>query len=385
MRVRRWLTVTCRQPRSGSHTRKTLHPRAAGTGSPPELHAQSDRQRRGDFPKQLAAGLVQAHLRAVGIIRAGGDRQHVLHPPDKLRVMLGRDAPALGQPRLEPVCFTACRTVSYEIVSTTASSTSRSASSRNVQRLWPSGGALHASATRRASCSPSRARWYWRAGGLRCSAASRPAATHCMRIRVTVVGWTSTATAIAASVQPGPASPWLAFSRIRAWVSTRAGATPCPIRVWSRARSPSDKTTMCRLRTSASCSGGIPYGTQHASEPLTTQVTADRLLVSIQHLPCVIHLAGHRPWHVIVPSAGADGSFANDHDRAAFISLLQQAAERTDLPFRGPSEAAYMAAARRCRTPPTSCWPSGTPSRRRASVAPPTSSTTLAGRAGGSP
>jgi hypothetical protein len=45
--------------------------------------------------------------------------------------------------------------------------TSRSASSRRVQRLWPSGGALQVSATRWASCSPSSRRRYWRAGGLR--------------------------------------------------------------------------------------------------------------------------------------------------------------------------------------------------------------------------
>src|SRR4029453_1500521 len=59
---------------------------------------------------------------------------------------------------LEPVCFKAWRTVSYDTDSTTWSSTSRSASSRNVQRLWPSGGALQVSATSRASCSPSSRR-----------------------------------------------------------------------------------------------------------------------------------------------------------------------------------------------------------------------------------
>jgi hypothetical protein len=82
------------------------------------------RQGWGDLPKQLAAGLVQADLRAQRVIGAGVDRQHVLHPPDKLGILLGWDAPALGQPRLEPVCFKTCRTVSYDTDSTTASSTS---------------------------------------------------------------------------------------------------------------------------------------------------------------------------------------------------------------------------------------------------------------------
>jgi hypothetical protein len=71
-------------------------------------------------------------------------------------------------------------------------------------------------------------------------------------------GLTSTATAIAASVQPGPAWPWLALSRMRAWASTLAGATPRPIMVCSRARSSSDRTTMRRLRTSASCARRYP-------------------------------------------------------------------------------------------------------------------------------
>ena len=211
-----------------------------------------DRPRRGDFRQQLPTGLVQADLRVARVIRPGVDRQHVLHAPDKLGVVLGWDAPALGQPRLEPVCFKACRTVSYDTDPITSSSTSRSASSRNVQRLRPSGGALHASATKWASCSPSSLRRYSRAGGLRYTAASSPAATYFMRTRATVAGLTSSAAPMAASVQPGPASPWLALSRTRAWVSALAGATPRPIMVCSRARSSSDRTTMCRLRTSAS-------------------------------------------------------------------------------------------------------------------------------------
>ncbi len=50
--------------------------------------------------------------------------------------------------------------------------------------------------------------------------------------------------------------------------------------------------------------------------------------------------------HGIVPSANSDESFACDDDRTAFTRLLDQAAERTDLPFSMPTEEAYMEAAR---------------------------------------
>src|SRR6266508_5471049 len=207
IRVRRALTVTCRQPRNGSHTGRRCTPLPLVLVVLARRPLRHHRAGRGDLRQQLPAGLVQAHLRAARVIRPGVDRQHVLHAPAELGVVLGWDAPALGQPRLEPVCFKAWRTVSYDTDSTTSRATSRSASNRNVQRLRPSGGALHASAAKWASCSPSSLRRYSRAGGLRSTAASRPAATYRMRTRATVAGLTSTATAIAASVQPGPASP----------------------------------------------------------------------------------------------------------------------------------------------------------------------------------
>jgi hypothetical protein len=83
----------------------------------------------------------------------------------------------LRQPRLEPVCCKTWRTVSYDTDSTTCSATSRSDSSRNVQRWRPSGGAPHVSATRWASRSPSSRRREDCAGGLRSIAASSPAVT----------------------------------------------------------------------------------------------------------------------------------------------------------------------------------------------------------------
>src|SRR5215216_4637531 len=99
-----------------------------------------------------------------------------------------------------------------------------------------------------------------------------------MRTRATVAGLTSSAAAMAASVQPGPASPWLALSRMRAWVRALAGATPRPIMLWSRARSSSVRTTTCRLRTSASCSVGPPEPHEDEGQPPTTQLKADELL-----------------------------------------------------------------------------------------------------------
>src|SRR6266704_1042446 len=235
--------------------------------------AGRDRHRRGDLRQELTAGLIQAHLRATRIVGPGVDPKHVLHAPAELGIVLGRDAPALLQPRLEAVCCKAPRTVSYDTDSTSSSSTSRSASSRSVQRLRPSGGALHASAVRYASCSPSRRRGYWRPGALRYTAASSTAATYFMRTRATVAGLTSSAAPMAASVQPGPASPWLDLSRTRAWVSALAGATPRPIMVCSRARSSSDRTTMCRLRTSASLQRQYPSTAEHETKPHITQVT----------------------------------------------------------------------------------------------------------------
>src|SRR6266540_5790884 len=116
-----------------------------------------------------------------------------------------------------------------------------------------------------------------------------------MRTRATVAGLTSSAAPMAASVQPGPASPWLAFNRTRAWVSALAGATPCPIMVCSRARSSSDRTTMCRLRTSASCDGDSLDRTSMRPNLHTSQVTTDELLV------CV-----HDPEHRVVVGDGPD-------------------------------------------------------------------------------
>src|SRR6266542_1742734 len=103
-------------------------------------------------------------------------------------------------------------------------------------------------------------------------------------MRTTVAGLTSTATAIAASVQPGPASPGLAFNRMRAWVSTLAGATPRPIVVCSRARSSSDRTTMYRLRTLGLLQRRYPSPPEHETEP--PHLTTHDRRATRAHLQC---------------------------------------------------------------------------------------------------
>ena len=183
-----------------------------------------------------------------------------------------RDAPLLLQPRLEVVCLKVRRTVSCETVlhDLQCAPTARPAAA-GVQRLPPLGGALHARATRWASCAPSSLRAIHRApapcgpgpprkpgGDVRLPHARhrgmpRPPARRRSRHRSS----------------PGPASPWLALSRMRAWVSPRAGAVPCPIKVRSRARSASDKTTTYFLRilgsSSSRCCRPIYLGTDRCS------------------------------------------------------------------------------------------------------------------------
>src|SRR4030095_3695381 len=77
----------------------------------------------------------------------------------------------------------------------------------------------------------------------------------------------------------GPASPWLALSRMRAWVRARAGAIPWPISVCSRARSSSDKTTTCCLRMLGLLQPPESRSQQHGRTPHTTHITPDEVLV----------------------------------------------------------------------------------------------------------
>jgi hypothetical protein len=61
----------------------------------PGWPAWRHRAGRVHLAEQLAAGLVQADLRAARVIGPGGDPEHILHPPAELGVLLGWNAPAL--------------------------------------------------------------------------------------------------------------------------------------------------------------------------------------------------------------------------------------------------------------------------------------------------
>jgi len=82
--------------------------------------------------------------------------------------------------------FLACAAPSYETASTMSNSTSLLARRRRVQRLRPSGGGLHATATRCASWAPSSLRRRVVGDGRGRSAASGPSSTHRVRTRSTL-------------------------------------------------------------------------------------------------------------------------------------------------------------------------------------------------------
>jgi hypothetical protein len=84
--------------------------------------------------------------------------QDILHMLDKLGICLCGNAPLLLDPGFE---FVGQQDLTHRLVADRfhlANSTNWLASNRNVQRAAPSGGALHASAIRYASCVPS-GRW----------------------------------------------------------------------------------------------------------------------------------------------------------------------------------------------------------------------------------
>ena len=106
------------------------------------------------LPDQLFAGFIKADRRALGVIGLLIQVQHIFHTGDKVGTYL-RDAPLLFLPGLEFVFLSVRRTLSYDMESANPNSTTLSASKRNVQRAWPSGGSLHATAMRWASSLPS--------------------------------------------------------------------------------------------------------------------------------------------------------------------------------------------------------------------------------------
>src|SRR5688572_5187098 len=194
--------------------------------------------------QQLGVDLVQADLREARVVGPLVDRKHILHVGHELAVGRRRQTPFLLQPRFKGVFLRVRRTVSWAIVSTTSSCTSRAPSSRKVQRACPAGGVLQASVTNCASCAPSSFRTYSRSGCLRCKAASRPCSTYRCRTRASVALPTSTATATAGSGKPGPSDPWSAFNKIRAWVNVRARAVPADSKRLSSSRSSVERVTI---------------------------------------------------------------------------------------------------------------------------------------------
>jgi hypothetical protein len=79
------------------------------------------------------------------------------------------------------------------------------------------------------------------------------------------------------SVRPGPASPWLALSRIRAWVRARAGRSPAR----SGCGAGHAPARIGRRRAACACSAPPAAGSSTATSmgrPHITQTTADDLL-----------------------------------------------------------------------------------------------------------
>ena len=137
--------------------------------------------------------------------------QGIFHGTNELCTRCLRNAPRIFQPGLK---FSVVRTVSREIRSTTSNSTSLSASICSVH--CPSGAALHANCTNRASPAPSNTRGRFRFGRVWVRAASSPIVTHRSRTRSTVRWCAPNALAISASHQPPPACASSAISRMRA-------------------------------------------------------------------------------------------------------------------------------------------------------------------------
>src|SRR5215210_2210887 len=180
---------------------------------------------------KLLALLVQAHLRETLIVGASVDLQNILHAPNELGVLFGWDGPLPAQPGLEGAFLRVRLSNSREMGSSCAHSrpTKRSARRRRLQRSLPSGGLEQASAIRCASWEPSSFLGFVLTGLRWTSAASRPSSTNRSRTRRTVERLISRASAILVSGQAWPGAsgevPSSALSRMRAWVSCRAGAS----------------------------------------------------------------------------------------------------------------------------------------------------------------
>src|SRR5262249_13462699 len=109
---------------------------------------------RGPYlPKPLLTGFVKTDDRIPRIIGQLIHLKHIFHPPNKLSIGLGREAPRPYNPRANVIFFNACRTVSVLSEATKPKTTSSSANNCKVQWSRPSGGSLHAKYSAQEICS----------------------------------------------------------------------------------------------------------------------------------------------------------------------------------------------------------------------------------------
>ena len=201
--------------------------------------AWTGRLREAFLAQQLLAELVEADQRALRVEWPVIDFEHISHRGDEVRVAFGRDAPALLQPRFNLIFFNLVRTASWEIESTTSSSTSLSASRCSVQRRHPSGASEQARAVSLASTSPVI---FETRDGLSCLLRSRAARgpTSQTRVRslVSVAGLIPVAPMISGSVHAGPPSDSSANRMERALITLWAAIDFALSKLLSCSRSP---------------------------------------------------------------------------------------------------------------------------------------------------
>src|SRR5271156_4895705 len=196
------------------------------------------RDRLARLDDQLFGSLVQTKQGTIGITRLLVGFQHVFHRRDEGRVGVGWNHPLPIAVRLESVFFRVRPIVLSLAFSTMFNSTTFSSSNRRLQRANPSGAGEQVSAINFASDAPSKVRRRAEFGlCLRFSAPSNPSSTRRRRRRPILLTLVSSASEIALSLQPSPASEMSAFSRIRAFVSNCAGCLPPEVNASSRSRS----------------------------------------------------------------------------------------------------------------------------------------------------
>ena len=175
----------------------------------PDAH----RQRLPRFANQLCARLIEADHRQLFVIFLNLQVEHIFHAGHELGIDLA-DTPLLFQPGFKFVFLSTWRTVSRAMEEANFNSTTLSASKQSVQRAPPSGGVLHAKATRCASCLPVNLRACPRRG--LSFKHSRLSSTKRRRVRSTVLMPQPRAATICSSVEPEAAN-----SRMRARVTLR--------------------------------------------------------------------------------------------------------------------------------------------------------------------